>query len=87
MLAICNTDWSQIPRECDAVLYMGFRIQWRRKRGTTKSYVYTFIADQLSGWAAYFRHAVAKQHHELARKLRVAQGDSLVEETVPLELA
>ena len=24
----------------------GFRIQWKRKRGTNKSYVYTFIADR-----------------------------------------
>ena len=71
--------------------FLGFRIQWRRKRGTTKWYVYTFIADRpirslkdkvraltsrlsqqpprdvlirlnqiMRGWAAYFRHAVAK---------------------------
>ena len=25
---------------------MGFRIQWRRKRGTTKWYAYPFIADR-----------------------------------------
>ena len=26
--------------------FLGFRLQWKRKRGTTKWYVYTFIADQ-----------------------------------------
>ena len=25
--------------------FLGFRIQWRRKRGTSKWYVYTFIGD------------------------------------------
>jgi RNA-directed DNA polymerase len=71
--------------------FLGFRIQWRRKQGTAKWYVYTFIDDRpvrslkakiraltrrtsqldpgyvltrlnqvMHGWAAYFRHAVAK---------------------------
>ncbi len=26
--------------------FLGFRIQWNRKRGTSKWYVYTFIADR-----------------------------------------
>jgi RNA-directed DNA polymerase len=26
--------------------FLGFRIQWRRKRGTSNWYVYTFIADR-----------------------------------------
>jgi RNA-directed DNA polymerase len=26
--------------------FLGFRIQWRPKRGTSKWYVYTFIADR-----------------------------------------
>jgi len=26
--------------------FLGFRIQWRRKRGTSKWYVYTFIGDR-----------------------------------------
>jgi RNA-directed DNA polymerase len=30
----------------DGFDFLGFRIQWRRKRGTTKWYVYTFIADR-----------------------------------------
>jgi RNA-directed DNA polymerase len=30
----------------DGFDFHGFRIQWRRKRGTTKWYVYTFIADR-----------------------------------------
>src|SRR3954447_14211862 len=28
----------------DGFDFLGFHIQWRRKRGTNKSYVYTFIA-------------------------------------------
>ena len=30
----------------DAFDFLGFRIQWKRKRGTNKWYVYTFIADR-----------------------------------------
>ena len=30
----------------DGFDFLGFRIQWRRKRGTNKWYVYTFIADR-----------------------------------------
>ena len=30
----------------EAFDFLGFRIQWRRKRGTNKWYVYTFIADR-----------------------------------------
>jgi RNA-directed DNA polymerase len=30
----------------DGFDFVGFRIQWRRKRGTTKWCVYTFIADR-----------------------------------------
>jgi len=26
--------------------FLGFHIQWRRKKGTSKWYVYTFIADR-----------------------------------------
>ncbi|MFD4264005.1 group II intron maturase-specific domain-containing protein [Streptomyces sp. NPDC058534] len=26
--------------------FLGFRLQWKRKRGTDKWYVYTFIADR-----------------------------------------
>jgi RNA-directed DNA polymerase len=29
----------------DGLDFLGFHIQWRRKRGTSKWYVYTFIAD------------------------------------------
>jgi RNA-directed DNA polymerase len=74
----------------DGFDFLGFHIQWKRKAGTNKEYVYTFIADRpvkalkakiralthrtsladlgttltrinqiLSGWATYFRHAVA----------------------------
>ena len=36
----------QALREEIALDFLGFRIQWRRKRGTSKWYVYTFIADR-----------------------------------------
>src|SRR3954464_2056933 len=37
---------TQIVHMSDALDFLGFRIQWRRKRGTSKWYVYTFIADR-----------------------------------------
>ncbi len=101
---------TRIVHMSDGFDFLGFRIQWRRKRGTTKWYVYTFIADRpvrslkdkvraltsrisqqppravlirlnqiMRGWANYFRHAVCQTHPELPGKLRVAQGDPLVE--------
>lgn len=30
----------------DGFDFLGFHIQWKRKTGTNKSYVYTFIADR-----------------------------------------
>ena len=36
----------QALREEIALDFLGFRIQWRRKQGTSKWYVYTFIADR-----------------------------------------
>jgi RNA-directed DNA polymerase len=30
----------------DGFDFLGFRIRWKRKRGTNKWYVYTFIADR-----------------------------------------
>ena len=30
----------------EAFDFLGFRIQWKRKQGTDKWYVYTFIADR-----------------------------------------
>jgi RNA-directed DNA polymerase len=30
----------------DGLDFLGFRIRWRRKRGTNKWYVYTFIANR-----------------------------------------
>jgi RNA-directed DNA polymerase len=29
--------------------FLGFHIQWKRKRGTNRWHVYTFIADRRSG--------------------------------------
>nr|WP_261898428.1 group II intron reverse transcriptase/maturase [Mycobacterium marinum] len=37
---------TRILHMSDGLDFLGFRIQWRRKRGTTKWYVYTFIADR-----------------------------------------
>ncbi|MFJ9822744.1 group II intron reverse transcriptase/maturase, partial [Streptomyces sp. NPDC101151] len=37
---------TQIVHMSDGFDFLGFRIQWRRKRGTDKWYVYTFIADR-----------------------------------------
>lgn len=37
---------TQIVHMSDGFDFLGFRIQWRRKRGTNKWYVYTFIADR-----------------------------------------
>src|SRR6516225_8602653 len=37
---------TRITHMSDGFDFLGFRIQWRRKRGTTKWYVYTFIAER-----------------------------------------
>ncbi|MFG2261306.1 group II intron reverse transcriptase/maturase, partial [Streptomyces mirabilis] len=37
---------TQVVHMSDGFDFLGFRIQWRRKRGTDKWYVYTFIADR-----------------------------------------
>jgi RNA-directed DNA polymerase len=37
---------TQIVHMSEGFDFLGFRIQWRRKRGTEKWYVYTFIADR-----------------------------------------
>lgn len=37
---------TQIVHMADGFDFLGFRIQWRRKRGTDKWHVYTFIADR-----------------------------------------
>jgi RNA-directed DNA polymerase len=37
---------TQIVHLSESLDFLGFRIQWRRKRGTSKWYVYTFIADR-----------------------------------------
>lgn len=36
---------TRIAHISESLDFLGFRIQWRRKRGTSKWYVYTFIAD------------------------------------------
>jgi RNA-directed DNA polymerase len=37
---------TQIVHMSESLDFLGFRIQWRRKRGTSKWYVYTFIAER-----------------------------------------
>jgi hypothetical protein len=37
---------TQVVHMSDGFGFLGFRIQWRRKRGTDKWHVYTFIADR-----------------------------------------
>lgn len=37
---------TRIVHMSESLDFLGFRIQWRRKRGTSKRYVYTFIADR-----------------------------------------
>ena len=37
---------TRIVHMSDGFDFLGFRIQWKRKRGTAKWYVYTFIADR-----------------------------------------
>jgi RNA-directed DNA polymerase len=37
---------TSVRHMCDGLDFLGFRIQWRRKAGTQKWYVYTFIADR-----------------------------------------
>jgi RNA-directed DNA polymerase len=37
---------TRIVHMSEALDFLGFRIQWRRRRGTSKWYVYTFIADR-----------------------------------------
>jgi RNA-directed DNA polymerase len=37
---------TQIVHMSEGFDFLGFRIQWKRKRGTDKWYVYTFIADR-----------------------------------------
>src|SRR5262245_913541 len=45
--------------------FLGFRIQWKRKRGTSKWYVYTFIADRpirsLKGKIRALTHRTSQQ--------------------------
>jgi RNA-directed DNA polymerase len=37
---------TQVVHMSDGFDFLGFRIRWKRKRGTSKWYVYTFIADR-----------------------------------------
>jgi RNA-directed DNA polymerase len=37
---------TRVVHMVDGFDFLGFRIQWKRKRGTSKWYVYTFIADR-----------------------------------------
>ena len=37
---------TQVAHLADGFDFLGFRVQWRRKKGTNKWYVYTFIGDR-----------------------------------------
>ena len=37
---------TRVVHMSDGFDFLGFRIQWNRKRGTNQWYVYTFIADR-----------------------------------------
>ena len=37
---------TRVAHLTDGIDFLGFHLQWRRKRGTTRWYVYTFIADR-----------------------------------------
>jgi RNA-directed DNA polymerase len=41
-----SPDKTQVVHMSDGFNFLGFRIRWKRKRGTNKWYVYTFIADR-----------------------------------------
>jgi Group II intron, maturase-specific domain len=57
---------TQVRHMSEGFDFLGFRIQWRRKRGTNKWYVYTFIADRpLRSLKAKIRaltHRLSQQH-------------------------
>jgi RNA-directed DNA polymerase len=56
---------TRIVHMSEAFDFLGFRIQWRRKRGTNKWYVYTFIADRsvrsLKGKIRILTHRTSQQ--------------------------
>jgi RNA-directed DNA polymerase len=46
-LGLCLSEAkTRIAHMSESLDFLGFRIQWRRKRGTSKWHVYTFIADR-----------------------------------------
>ncbi len=44
-----SPDKTQVVHMSDGFDFLGFRIRWKRKRGTNKWYVYTFIPTGPSG--------------------------------------
>jgi RNA-directed DNA polymerase len=57
---------TQIVHMSESLDFLGFRIQWRRKRGTSKWYVYTFTADRpvrsLKDKVGALTHRLSQQH-------------------------
>lgn len=57
---------TQIVHLTEGFDFLGFRIQWRRKRGTNKWHVYTFIADRpirsVKGKIRALTHRQSQQH-------------------------
>jgi hypothetical protein len=87
---------TQIVHMSEAFDFLGFRVQWKRKRGTSKWYVYTFIAarDALSmicheGLAKAIRgcgHVVRRKRSRLTIPSRL-YSDTRPDPGVPLELS
>ena len=53
---------TRIVHMSEAFDFLGFRIQWKRKRGTGKWYVYTFIADRPVRSLASFASSHEQNH-------------------------
>jgi hypothetical protein len=105
---------TQVVHLSDGFDFLGFRIQWKRKRGTAKWYACSFNASRpirslkdkvraltsrtsqwpsrdtlirlnqiMRGWVDYFRRGL-QVHTRSPRRLRLASGDPLADETAPL---
>ena len=71
---------TRITHMSEGFSFLGFRIQWKRKRGTSKWYVYTFVDDRavrsLKGKIRALTHRTSQQDLEyvLARLSMVMHG-------------
>ena len=81
----------------DGFDFLGFRIRWKRKRGTNKWYVYTFIADRpvrsvkakiralthkTSQWDLAYRADQARSDHaRMGQLLQTRRGEIDLQQT------